>query len=198
MTISRGNSLLRLGIAAILVVGLLLLFVFFGFEKKYTRKDAIVNYVQHTRQIIDLVAFFNSKVPDPNTNQGVSFGLSESSGRVDMGVFLLDGSVIEKNPNIGGSNLKISSAKMDTLLKRLGWTTETVTILMQKLESTNCRNIKSQDTESVSINFRYSGWGLHSYLIYKKPLSDSLVKWYNDMGDTVIDRNVVVKYSSSL
>jgi hypothetical protein len=192
----RRKYLIAFVLVVILCFGLFIIFPEI-FGKNYQIKDAIENYVQNEPEFTDLVSYFNSKAPDPRKNRGVIFGLGDASDRITMGLYLLDGSVIEKDPIMGGTNMKIGSSKMDTLLRRLGWTIETVSLLKEKLEKANCINISSQDSESVSIDFRYSGWGLFSYSIFNQPLPDSLIDFYNGKGDTVIGKKVVIKYSSS-
>lgn len=163
-------------------------------EKKYSRKDAIANYNKREKQITDLVNYFKSKIPD---NKTIAFGLGESDNSFNIGIALPGGAVDKNYPNIGGSNLKLNSDKMDSLLVILNWTNETIDTLKAKLKKSDCINIMSGDP--IRIQYRYSGLGLHSYLIFNKALADSTIKIYNkELGDTVIGKNVVVIYTSSL
>ena len=136
--------------------------------------------------------------PDPRTNLGVSFGLSDKGSGVDMGVFLLDGSVLPDHPTIGDQNLNRGSEKMTIILRRLGWRPERIDTLKGLLQQANCENIASRGEESVSINFRYSGMGLFTYLCFNHPLSDSVTNFYSRMGDTILCHTAVLIYTSSL
>jgi len=165
-----------------------------SFEKKYTRKEAIENYNNNEKAIIDLIDYFNSKIP---ANRDVTFGLSKKKNRFNIGVALPDGAVNRNLPNIGGNDLKPNSDKANSILATLSWTNETVDTLRDKLEKADCINIMGRNP--VRIHYRYSGLGLHSYLIFDSPLTDSTIKMYNsELGDTVIRKNVVVLYTSSL
>lgn len=193
---------IAIGIMAVVYVGYMIIasLVLNGaFEKRYTRKDAIDNYFNREKEITLLVSDFSSLVPDVKTNKGVSFGLGKSRNSFGIGIFLLDGSVLENYPGIDeGSDLKLDSDKADTLLKILKWRNETIIDLKEKLEKANCENISSKGEDAFVLDFKYSGFGLHSYVIFNKPLPDSLITWYNNKGDTVIRKNVIVRYSSGL
>lgn len=186
-----------IGIVVVLYLSyrLFSIFLFGGtFEKKYSRKDAIENYNKREKEITDLVNYFTSIVP---ANKDVTFGFGKDNNRFDIGIALPNGAVDATRPNIGGSNLKLNSDKTDSILALLNWSNETVDTLKRKLKKSGCKNVMSGNP--LRIEYRYSGMGLHSYLIFNKPIADSTVKMYNsELGDTVIRKNVVVLYTSSL
>jgi len=163
-------------------------------EKKHSKKDAIENYNKREKEIIELVEYFTSKVPD---NKDVSFGLGGNDNQFDIGVSAANGIIDSNYPIIGGSNLELHSRKADSALSLLSWSDETVNVLKEKLEKSKCINIMSGNP--IRIEYKYSGMGLYSYFIFNKRLADSTIKMYNrELGDTVIRDNVVVLFTSSL
>jgi hypothetical protein len=186
-----------LGIAIILYIGFWIyskLAISGVFEKSYTMKNAIDNYNKKEQEINDLISYFNTLIP---SGKAISFGLGENNSRFNIGIALPDGAINEKQPNIGGSNLKLHSNEADSLLSVLNWTNETAVTLMTKLKNANCLNIMSGDP--IRIEYRYSGIGLFTYLVFNKPLTDSVANMYKkELGDPVIRSNVVIIYTTSL
>lgn len=163
------------------------------FEKKYTRKDAVENFNRSEKEIMNLVDYFKTQLP---SDRDITFGLGKSSNSFNIGIALPDGKVDVNHPNVGGSNLKLNSDKSDSILSLIGWTNETAETLKSKLKKVNCLNIMSG--EPIRIEYQYSGLGLHSYLIFNKPIADSMLKTYRELGDTVLRKNIVAIYTSSL
>jgi hypothetical protein len=194
--------LIAIGIIVILYFTIRIIGVFAlsgAFEKTYTRNDAINNYNEKEKEIGALVHSFNSFTGNLSPNKGAILGIGEKNKRFDIGIFLLDGSILENDPNIGGAKLQLTSSKMDTLLKILKREKRDVAALGQELENANCMSISNRDIESVSIEFGDSNWGGYSYIIFNKSLSDSLIlKYKKNASDTILKENVVLHYTSAL
>jgi hypothetical protein len=140
----------------------------FGDGKYYSKQDAIDNYNQRTQQIVDLAVFINKVVP---TGKTVDI---EFDGNKRVAIF----HVVDNGTNDSNWDLKINSAKVDTLLNKLSWTHQTLTTLKEKLDAANCISIKNGDP--CNIGFQRSGMGKYYYNLFDKPISDSLRNNYND------------------
>jgi hypothetical protein len=149
-------------------------FVFFVFSafsfddgKYYSKQDLIDNYIAKTKQIIELSTYINSITP-PNKQVDIEF---EGNNRL----FIFH--VTENGSRDSNWDLKIKSAKVDTLLQKLHWTQQTLTTLKGKLDAANCISVKSG--EPCNIGFQRSGMGKYYYNIFDKPIPDSLKSQYS-------------------
>ena len=67
---------------------------------------------------------------------------------------------------------------MDSIIKPMGWTRETLKTLKEKLDKANCIQIESG--EPAKIGFQRSGMGMYSFNVFDNPIPDSLRNNYND------------------
>jgi hypothetical protein len=159
------------------------LFAFLGgvFDTHYSKKDLIDNYNLKTGEIVELKNYVDKIVPD-----SMSVDI-EFDGNRTLEIF----HVVEKNGYWNANwNIKIDSPKADTLLQKLGWTSETLSTLKEKLDNANCISIESG--EPCTIGFQRSGMGKYSYKVFDQPLNDSLKKVYNDNCTYIFYKNNIV------
>lgn len=138
------------------------------FSTRYSKKDLVENYNQKSQEITELRNYIKSIVP-VNMSVDVEF---EGNSRLSIFHIANDG----KYDNNWGIN--VGSIKADSLLKKLGWTYETLSTLKQKLDDANCISIESG--EPCTIGYQRSGMGKYFYKVFNKVLSDSLKKQFND------------------
>ncbi|WP_214070247.1 hypothetical protein [Mucilaginibacter sp. dw_454] len=72
----------------------------------------------------------------------------------------------------------MGSKKLDSLLVGLGITENKLNVLKEKLKAAHCISVKSG--EPTEIGFQRSGLGEYSFVVFDKPMSDSLKKQYSD------------------
>ncbi len=169
--------------------GLLLFFVYilyifatFSFDdgKHYSKQDLIDNYNHKILQIADLKNYVKKIVP---ANKSVDI---EFDGNKRFFIFhLVDNGNYDSN-----WDLKVNSSKVDTLLTKLNWTSETIKTLKEKLDAANCISIKSG--EPCNIGFQRSGMGKYYYNIFDNRIPDSLKNKYNDSCTYILYTDKVV------
>jgi hypothetical protein len=160
---------------------------------KVTRKDAIDNFQFNEKEILSLVRYFDSLQPK---NRGVLFRLGKSDEKITIGLFNSDGVISPDRPNLGATNVRIGSPQMSTLLDSIGWTVSIVKTLQQKLKSINCKFINPGNP--TELRYGSTNTGSFNYYIYKSELSDSSIRYFNQIGDTVINKRVVIQFKSIL
>jgi len=157
-----------------------LLATFGLFDSNYSKQDLIENYNENEAKITELKSYINQIVPE-NCSVEIEFGKADN-------IAIFHVSVGEKNYQ--NWDLSASSNRMDTLLVMLGWTHETLSTLEDKLDEADCISVSSGDP--CNIGFQRSGMGKYSYLIFTKPLADSLRNGYNDSCTYILYKNHVV------
>ena len=157
-------------------IGILILFVFIGlfmagfggFDKDYSVTELKEHYEEKKTEIYDIKNYLN-KIVSPGKSVNIEFDNNNTVGIFHVGV----DSSFDINWDV-----KINSEKAGTLLQKLGWTTETLKILKEKLDKANCIGVSSG--EPCQINFQRSGMGRYSFNVFDKPIPDSLKTAYND------------------
>ncbi len=174
---------------AISGVGLLIYIVFWiyamasfsdVFDTFYTTQDLIDNYNKKTTEIIELKNYVNKIVP-PNKQVDIEFEDNNT-----LGIFHV---TVDDNQE-SYWDIKVNSGKADSLLQKLGWTTNTLKTLKYKLDKANCISVKSG--EPCNIGFQRSGMGKYFYNIFDKPIADSLQADYNDSCTYILYNDKVV------
>lgn len=175
-----------------LLVGLLLFvgyviyeFSTFSFDsgKHYSKEELIDNYKSKTKEILDLKEFINQNVP---TNKSVDI---EFDGNRKLFFF----HVVENGNYDSNWNLKVNSKKVDTLLKKLNWTRQTLTTVKEKLDAANCISVKSG--EPCNIGFQRTGMGKYYYNLFTTPITKKMIAKYNDSCTYIYyNKKVVLEY----
>lgn len=175
-----------------LLVGLLLFvgnviyeFSTFSFDsgKHYSKEELIDNYKSKTKEILDLKEFINQNVP---TNKSVDI---EFDGNRKLFFF----HVVENGNYDSNWDLKVNSKKVDTLLKKLNWTRQTLTTVKEKLDAANCISVKSG--EPCNIGFQRTGMGKYYYNLFTTPITKKMIAKYNDSCTYIYyNKKVVLEY----
>lgn len=154
-----------------------------AFETDYSAKDLIENYQTKTNEIYLVKEYINSITPSDKTVE------IEFENNNTIAIFhVTDKSGIDNNWNI-----KTNSLKTEALIEKLGWTSETLSTIKDKLDNANCISIKSGDPSNIG--FQRSGMGMYSYNIFNKPIVDSLKVNYNDSCTYILyNENVILEY----
>lgn len=179
------------GIGLLLYVGFMIFvcIAFSGaFDRFHTKQELIDNYTKRQTQILELKSYFNSIVPK---DKQVEIEFEGDSKLFRFGVSPID-TVTRRiiYPIFLEWNLKTSSDKVDSVIKSIGWTQQTLDDLKQKLDKANC--IKIESGEPTKIGWQRSGMGMYSYNVFDKPIIDSLKKNYNDSCTYILYNDKVV------
>ena len=151
-----------------------------AFETTYTEKDLVENYKEKTNEILLLKSYINSITPAGMTVE------IEYDDNNTLAIFH-----IGNKSNIDSNwDIKVDSKKTETLLKKLGWTIETLSIIKEKLDNANCISIASGDPSNIG--FQRSNMGKYSYNLFDKPIVDSLKASYNDSCTYILYNDKVV------
>jgi hypothetical protein len=148
------------------------------FDKDYSINDLKENFNLKQTEIYELKTFINSVVPK-DKSVDIEFDNNDK-----LGIF---------HVNIDGNydsnwDVEINSGKVDTLLQKLGWTTETLKILKDKLDKANCISIASGDP--FQIGFKRSGMGKYYFRLLDKPMNDSI--------KSTLDQNCIYIHNDSV
>jgi len=183
--------IIGLGIIGVVVYIIALMSAFGLFDKDYSVTELKENYYSHQQEIIELKKYYNSIVPldkfveiEFTNNKTLNrFGIQEINYKKDRpgkSLFL-------------DWDIKIHSHKMDSLLNTLGWTQKNLTELKEKLDKADCIQIESG--EPTKIGFKRSGMGMYSFILFDKPIPDSLRNQYNDSCTYILaDEKLVLEY----
>jgi hypothetical protein len=163
-----------------------------AFDKHYSVDEAIHNYNDREKEILNLADYFRRNKP---ANHEVFF--SAQKKRFNLSIGLPSWAVMEKFPNRHGSNLKLETAEAETLLSELGWTDNIVIELTEKLMKANCLSISSNEN-TIDVHYRTGTWSSYSYIVFDKPISDSLKKVYDEAKITMLRDNVKLATSHAL
>ena len=171
------------GIALYIVSSIIyVIFIFAQFETS-SYKDLTENYEQKSKEIFELKTYINLIVP-PNKSVDIEFDNNNTIGIFHV---TIDG----KSDN--NWDIETNSGKADTLLQKLGWTTEILKTLKYKLDKANCISVASG--EPCHIGFQRNGMGKYFYNLFNKPIADSLKKTYNDSCTYILyNTNVVFEW----
>ena len=189
-------SIFTLGLLIFIVYSLGLLAFSGAFDKKYSREELTDSFLDHEQEFSDVVNYFKSNIPK-NISYSVTFGLSP---RKKVSLYLYPLVVDPANKILGGGAVSIESPKLDSAVKVLGWSKETIVTLRNKLSKTNCDWIRTLDyTDRIEMYPNQSGWGSFTYVIWRTPIIDSLVKDYGrPVTNNGFGQFVTLNYSSAL
>jgi hypothetical protein len=166
---------------ALYIIGSIIyvIYIFAQFDSS-SYKDLTENYEQKSKEILELKTFVNSVVP---TNKSVDIEFDDKN---TLGIFHV---TVDGNYD-SNWDIETNSGKADTLLQKLGWTTETLKTLKDKLDKANCISVASGDP--CQIGFQRSGMGKYFYNLFNKPIEDSLKTTYNDSCTYILFKDNIV------
>jgi hypothetical protein len=172
-------TLIISGAGFLIYVGFMV-FVFLSFSGAFdtfhTKQELIDNYIKRQTQILELKSYFNSIVP---RDKQVEIEFENDKKLFRFGVSSIDtttGTIIY--PIFLDWDLKTNSHKVDSVIRTIGWTQQTLKDLKRKLDKADCIQIESG--EPTKIGWQRSGMGMFSYNVFDKPIADSLKQHYND------------------
>lgn len=159
------------------------------FEKSYSKKDLIENLDTKQRELAELKTYVNSIVPTGTTIH-IEFDSKHTLGIFHLTDLRATSTEAKYNQNW---NLKVTAEKTQSLLAKLGWTTETLLTLQEKLAAANC--IAVETGEPFTIGFQRSGMGMYFYKLFNHELSEGEIKRYNDGCQYLYYKgNIVLEY----
>ncbi|WP_417884772.1 hypothetical protein [Zunongwangia sp.] len=189
-----GISIL-IGVSILIFIGwlILILSAFGGFDKDYSVSELKENFEENKTEIYELKKYFNEIVPK-NRIVEIEFKDNNTLGR--FGIKALDSKSLIPNKTIFLDwNLKISTAKMDSIIKPIEWSRETLKKLKEKLDKVDCIQIESG--EPTKIGFKRSGMGMYSFNVFSKPIQDKLIEEYKDSCRYIlVNKKFVLEYGS--
>jgi hypothetical protein len=159
-----------------------------AFDTFHTKQELIDNYNKRQTQVLELKSYFNSIVPK---DKQIEIEFESSSKLFRFGVSPIDtatGRIIY--PIFLEWDLKISSDKVDSVIKSIGWSQQTLKTLKEKLDKADCIQIESG--EPTKIGWQRSGMGMYSYNVFDKAIPDSLKKRYNDSCTYILHNDKLV------
>lgn len=177
--------LILFGIGLVIFGGYIVMIIaaFGGFDKDYSLTELKENFEAKKAEIYEVKNYVN-KIISPNKLVHIEFDDNNT-----LGIFH-----VKVDDNFESNwDVKIKSGKADTLLQKLGWTTETLKTLKDKLDKSNCIGVTSG--EPCNISFQRSGMGMYSFNIFDKPIPDSLKTSYNDSCTYImVNDKLVLEY----
>jgi hypothetical protein len=166
-------------------------------DKTYSREWLVKNFNTNQRAFSEVVGLFQADITK-SKQENVTFGLG-NWGSINL--FIFPAVVDPANKVIGGNDLKLGSAALDSVLAKIGWDEKTVEQLRTKLEQTNCDWIRVVSSQGNSIEMYpdQRGWGSYTYIIHTEPISDSLIQLNGrPLGDSGFARRAELDYRSAL
>jgi len=178
------------GIGFVIFIGYTLVIVsaFGGFDKDYSVSDLKDNFEKNKTEIYELKRYFNEIVPK---NRFVEIEFSDDNTLGRFGIKASDSTAGDSNGSMFLEwDLKINTQRMDSIIKPMGWTRETLKTLKEKLDKANCIQIESG--EPAKIGFQRSGMGMYFFNVFDKPIPDSLKVNYNDSCTYILANDTLV------
>lgn len=146
------------------------------FDKVYTPDDLKASFEDKKVEIYELKHYFNKIVPK---NRFVEIEFSGDKQLFRFGIKALDSTAGDiTSPMFLEWDLSTETAKMDSLIKPMGWSRATLVELKEKLDNANCIQIESG--EPTKIGFKRSGMGMYFFNVFESPMPDSLRNYYNE------------------
>jgi hypothetical protein len=150
--------------------------------KVYSKEDLINNYKIKKSNIDSLKDYYNKLVP-PDRILEIEFESEKVITRLALTNLKTD-TLNNRDNYVCVFDLDVNSKKVDSIIESIGWTHQTLAEIKSNLDKANCIGISNG--EPTNINFQRSGFGMYSYLIFSKEISDSLRKQYNTYSCTHI------------
>jgi hypothetical protein len=185
--------LILCGIGLVIFIGYFVVIIsaFGGFDKDYSVTELKENFEKNKIEIYELKKYFNEIVPK---NKYVEIEFDNDNTLTRFGIKPLDKTAGDPNgPMFLEWDLQINTERMDSIIKPMGWTRETLKKLKDKLDDANCIQIESG--EPTKIGFQRSGMGMYSFNVFDKPIQDSQKANYNDSCTYImVNDKLVLEY----
>lgn len=180
--------LVGLGILGAIIYIIMFLAAFGVFDKDYSVTELKSNFEKNKTEIYALKKYFNNIVPK---NKQVEIEFENNRTLFRFGIYPLDTTPMSKNGfNFLEWDLKINSKKMDSIIKIIGWSRETLKMIKEKLDKAACISIESG--EPAKIGFKRSGLGKYYFNVYDKPISDSIKSTLNDSSNYIFGNDKMI------
>ena len=168
--------LVGIGIVAYIGWWIIILSAFGEFDKRYSVTELKENFEKNKHEIYELKRYFNEIVPN---DKFVEIEFKNNNIISRFGIIAIDSTKINNYGSVFLEwDLKINTSRMDSVIQPIGWTRETLKTLKRKLDDANC--IKIESGEPAIVGFKRSGMGMYSFIVFDKPISDSLKIHYED------------------
>lgn len=181
------------GIGLLIIIGYIVMIIYAmgGFDKDYSVTDLKENFEENKTEIYELKRYFNQIVPK---DKFVEIEFKDDNTLSRFGIATLDTTKNDTNKRMFLEwDLKIDNSRMDSIIKPLGWTRETLNKIKEKLDNANCIEIESG--EPAKIGFKRSGMGIYSFKVFDKPIPRNLKKQYNDSCTNIfVNEKLVLEY----
>lgn len=177
-----------LGIGLVLFIGwwIMLISAFGGFDKDYSVTELKENFEENKTAIYELKKYYTEIVPDDYFVE-IEFENDNTLGRFGIKDYNSNG------PMFLEWDLEINTERMDSIIKPIGWTRETLKKLKDKLDNADCIQIESG--EPTKIGFKRSGMGMYSFNVFDKPIPDNLIEQYNDSCTYIlVNKRLALEY----
>ena len=177
---------LGLGLVAFIGWWVMLISAFGGFDKDYSITDLKENFEENKAAIYELKKYYREIVPDEYFVE-IEFENDNTLGRFGIKDYN------SNRPMFLEWDLEIKTERMDSILKPIGWTRETLKTLKVKLDNADCIQIESG--EPTKIGFKRSGMGMYSFNVFDKPIPDNLIEQYNDSCTFIlVNKRLALEY----
>lgn len=158
-----------------IIIAFLITVLFASCERDYTVSELQEEFAKEKEDIYSLKAYFNDIVPVDYYVE-IEFGSDNKIYR--FGVQEKYQLVLGEDFSFLDWDLDINGSSVDSVIKRLGWTTDTLYELKKRLKQANCIGIAGR--EPVKISFKRCGFGQYSFIVFDTPIPDSGKDRYND------------------
>jgi len=180
------SIVLGIGLVAFIGWWIMLISAFGGFDKDYSITDLTESFEKNKTEIYELKKHYNEIVPKDKFIE-IEFENDNSLGRFGIRDFNSNG------PMFLEWDLEINTERMDSILKPIGWTRETLNTLKEKLDNADCIQIESG--EPTKIGFKRSGMGMYSFNVFDQQIPDYLIEQYNDSCTYIlVNKRLVLEY----
>ena len=164
----------------------MLISAFGGFDKDYSITELKESFKKNKTEIHELKKYYNEIVPNDKSIE-IEFENDNTLGRFGIRDFN------SNRPMFLEWHLEINTERMDSILKPIGWTRETLKTLKRKLDNSDC--IQIENGEPTKIGFKRSGMGMYSFNVFEQPITGDLIEQYNDSCTYIsVNKRLVLEY----
>ena len=155
-----------------------------------SKKEMIANIDSNIININSLKTEYSKLVPK-NYIVSIEFNPADKIVMMKESIDLRIEDTSNKQPNLTQDwNLEYNSKKLSQMIKRLGWTNETLLTIRKLLASAQCVSIENGGI--TTIGFARSGMGKYSFKVFDHNLTEDQIKQYNDGCIYIFYKNNIV------